>query len=72
MTARAMTELLVGQSSASMPSLDVTNTSSPVLDQSMGFTWKSVAAKKINIIFILFISHGPIANAGGFTAIDAQ
>jgi hypothetical protein len=41
-----MTELLVGQSSASMPSLDVTKTSSPVFDQSMGFTWKSVAADK--------------------------
>ena len=49
MTASAMTELLVGQSSPSVASLDVTKTSSPVFDQSIGDTWKSVAEMKVRL-----------------------
>lgn len=45
-TAKAMTELFAGQSSASLSEpWGVTNTSSPVFDQSIGATWKSVAEK---------------------------
>jgi len=41
-----MTELFAGQSSASLSEpWGVTNTSSPVFDQSIGATWKSVAEK---------------------------